>query len=76
MKERGLYHDADYFGEGADFAAILTEHEQQVSAQSDRKLEADKARMLDALRKAAETTYSDKLHVDWIALIAEMEAKG
>jgi len=76
MKERGLYWQGDHQQEGADFAAILTEHEQQVSAQSDRKLEADKARMLDALRKAAETTYSDKLHVDWIALIADMEAKG
>jgi len=51
MKERGLYHDADYFGEGADFAAILTEHEQQVSAFVERQFKADKAKLLDAIQR-------------------------
>lgn len=51
MKERGLYHDADYFGEGADFAAILTEHEQQVSACVERQFEDKVKRLVEALNK-------------------------
>ena len=49
MKERGLYHDADYFDEGADFAVILTEHEQQVSACAERQLEDKVKRLVEAL---------------------------
>lgn len=29
LKERDLYHDADYFGEGLDLAAILSTHESE-----------------------------------------------
>jgi len=50
MKERGLYHDADYFGDGADFAAILTEHEQQVSAYTEREIKKDNKRLVEALK--------------------------
>lgn len=30
LRERSLYHDADYFGEGVDYPAILTMHENEL----------------------------------------------
>lgn len=82
MKERGLYWEGDYQQEGADFAAILTEHEQQVSACTEREIKKDNKRLVEALREAhpyidsSKETGASPVGSSILSLLAEMEAKG
>jgi len=47
LKERGLYSNADYQDEGADFCAILSEHEGEIIAQGERKQLKQIAKVLE-----------------------------